>query len=195
MPGIRASPASRLVALVRVVRLDTKSRKSLGESESSGNSHGKGRLTEDIKNLRVLLEKTARKPGDYLPGRREGDHLQIIGVMNFKGGSGKTTSSAHLAQRLALTGYRVLEIDLDPQASLTALHGVRPEFDLLDGGTLYDAIRYEDPVPIAEVIRKTYTNGLRFRLFGDSQGLRCLIRCRLMMGRLGWQGSRSRGGN
>jgi chromosome partitioning protein len=41
-----------------------------------------------------------------------------------------------------------LAIDLDPQASLTALHGVQPEFDLLDGGTLYDAIRYEDPVPI-----------------------------------------------
>ncbi len=111
---------------------------------------------DDIQSLRELLEKTARKPGDYLPGRRAGDHLQIIGVMNFKGGSGKTTSSAHLAQRLALKGYRVLAIDLDPQASLTALHGVQPEFDLLDGGTLYDAIRYEDPVPIADIIRRTY---------------------------------------
>ncbi len=114
----------------------------------------------DIQDLRVLLEKTARKPGDYLPGRREGDHLQVIGVMNFKGGSGKTTTSAHLAQRLALTGYRVLAIDLDPQASLTALHGVQPEFDLQDGGTLYDAIRYEAPVPITDVIRKTYIPNL-----------------------------------
>lgn len=115
---------------------------------------------QDIQDLRVLLEKTARKPGDYLPGRREGDHLQVIGVMNFKGGSGKTTTSAHLAQRLALTGYRVLAIDLDPQASLTALHGVQPEFDLQDGGTLYDAIRYDDPVQIADVIRKTYIPNL-----------------------------------
>jgi chromosome partitioning protein len=115
---------------------------------------------QDIQDLRVLLEKTARKPGDYLPGRRDGDHLQVIGVMNFKGGSGKTTTSAHLAQRLALTGYRVLAIDLDPQASLTALHGVQPEFDLRDGGTLYDAIRYDDPVPIANVIRKTYIPNL-----------------------------------
>lgn len=115
---------------------------------------------QDIQDLRVLLEKTARKPGDYLPGRREGDHLQVIGVMNFKGGSGKTTTSAHLAQRLALTGYRVLAIDLDPQASLTALHGVQPEFDLQDGGTLYDAIRYDNPVPIANVIRKTYIPNL-----------------------------------
>lgn len=115
---------------------------------------------DDIQCLRVLLEKTARKPGDYLPGRRSGDHLQIIGVMNFKGGSGKTTSAAHLAQRLALKGYRVLAIDLDPQASLTALHGVQPEFDLPNGGTLYDAIRYDAPVSITEVIRPTYIPNL-----------------------------------
>ncbi len=114
----------------------------------------------DLQELRVLLEKTARKPGDYLPGRRDGDHMQIIGVMNFKGGSGKTTTSAHLAQWLALHGYRVLGIDLDPQASFTALHGVQPEFDLLDGGTLYDAIRYDSPASIQDVIRKTYIPNL-----------------------------------
>ena len=115
---------------------------------------------QDIQELRELLEKTARNPGDYLPGRQLGDKLQIIGVMNFKGGSGKTTTSAHLAQRLALKGYRVLAIDLDPQASMTALHGVQPEYDLQDGGTLYDAIRYEDPAPIQDVIRKTYLPNL-----------------------------------
>ncbi|MFK7837309.1 MAG: plasmid partitioning protein RepA [Sulfitobacter sp.] len=114
----------------------------------------------DIQALRQLLETKARKPGDYLPGRRDGDHMQIIGVMNFKGGSGKTTTSAHLAQRLALKGYRVLAIDLDPQASFTALHGVQPEYDMPDGGTLYDAIRYDDPVPIRDIIRKTYIPNL-----------------------------------
>mgnify|MGYP000333143461 CR=1 FL=1 len=114
----------------------------------------------DIQALRELLEKTARKPGDYLPGRRDDDHLQIIGVMNFKGGSGKTTTSAHLAQYLALQGYRVLAIDLDPQASFTALHGVQPEVDLAEGGTLYDAIRYDDPVPIKDIIRPTYIPNL-----------------------------------
>ena len=115
---------------------------------------------QDIQALRELLEKTARKPGDYMPGRRAGDHLQILGVMNFKGGSGKTTTAAHLAQWLALHGYRVLGIDLDPQASFTALHGVQPEFDLIDGGTLYDAIRYDDPVPIRDIIRRTYIPNL-----------------------------------
>ncbi|MBS0126816.1 plasmid partitioning protein RepA [Thetidibacter halocola] len=110
----------------------------------------------DILALRHHLEAGAKTPGTYLPGRREGDHLQSIAVINFKGGSGKTTTSAHLAQRLALKGYRVLAIDLDPQASLSALHGFQPEFDLLDGGTLYDAIRYEDPKPLTDIIQKTY---------------------------------------
>lgn len=86
--------------------------------------------------------------------------MQLITVINFKGGSGKTTTAAHLAQKLALDGYRVLAVDLDPQASLSALHGVQPEFDLRDGGTIYDAIRYDDPVPLRQVIQHTYFTNL-----------------------------------
>ncbi|SMX30459.1 Sporulation initiation inhibitor protein Soj [Pelagimonas phthalicica] len=115
---------------------------------------------QDIQALRTLLEQGAKSPGTYLPGRREGDKLQVITVINFKGGSGKTTTSAHLAQKMALDGYRVLAIDLDPQASFSALHGFQPEFDLLDGGTLYDAIRYDDPVPLRDIIHKTYFTNL-----------------------------------
>ncbi|MCO8146375.1 plasmid partitioning protein RepA [Rhodovulum tesquicola] len=115
---------------------------------------------EDIQSLRRLLEAGAKSPGTYLPGRRNGDHLQVITVINFKGGSGKTTTAAHLAQKMALDGYRVLAVDLDPQASLSALHGFQPEFDLLDGGTLYDAIRYDEPAPLAQVIQKTYFTNL-----------------------------------
>lgn len=116
--------------------------------------------SNDIMALRRLLEAGAKTPGTYLPGRRKGDHLQVITVINFKGGSGKTTTAAHLAQKCALDGYRVLAIDLDPQASFSALHGFQPEFDLLEGGTLYDAIRYDEPVPIRNIIRKTYFTNL-----------------------------------
>ena len=115
---------------------------------------------DDIQALRQMLEKGAKTPGTYLPGRRAGDHLQVITVINFKGGSGKTTTAAHLAQKLALDGYRVRAIDLDPQASLSALHGVQPEFDLNDGGTIYDAIRYDDPLPLSAIIQKTYFTNL-----------------------------------
>lgn len=115
---------------------------------------------EDIQALREYLEQGAKAAGTYLPGRRAGDHLQVITVINFKGGSGKTTTAAHLAQKAALDGYRVLALDLDPQASMSALHGFQPEFDLLDGGTIYDAITYDNPVPLSQVIQKTYFTNL-----------------------------------
>jgi chromosome partitioning protein len=115
---------------------------------------------QDLQALRDMLEQGAKMPGTYLPGRRAGDHLQVITVINFKGGSGKTTTAAHLAQKMALDGYKVLAIDLDPQASLSALHGFQPEFDLLDGGTLYDAIRYDSPLPLRDVIQTTYFTNL-----------------------------------
>ena len=131
----------------------------IAEVETTAGSHRRYTL-DDVWDIRHALEANAKKPGTYVPGRRGGDELQVISVVNFKGGSGKTTTSAHLAQRLALKGYRVLAIDLDPQASLSALHGIQPELDLMEGGTLYDAVRYDEPVPISEVIRKTYIRGL-----------------------------------
>ncbi|MEM9580859.1 MAG: plasmid partitioning protein RepA [Pseudomonadota bacterium] len=115
---------------------------------------------QDILALRHLLEAGAKTPGTYLPGRQPGDHLQVIAVINFKGGSGKTTTAAHLAQKAALDGYRVLGVDLDPQASFSGLHGVLPEIDLGEGGTLYDAIRYDDPVPLSDIVQQTYFTGL-----------------------------------
>ena len=69
----------------------------------------------------------SRNPNKFLPRRREGEQLQCISVVNFKGGSAKTTTAANLTQFLALSGYRTLAIDLDPQASLTTLFGVAPE--------------------------------------------------------------------
>ncbi|MBK5925906.1 plasmid partitioning protein RepA [Rhodobaculum claviforme] len=121
---------------------------------------GGGRRHYTLAQVHELRRMLDRGRGTYLPGRRAGDHLQVICVINFKGGSGKTTTAAHLAQKLVLDGHRVLAVDLDPQASLSALHGFQPEFDLADGGTLYDAIRYDDPLPLRDVIRPTYFTGL-----------------------------------
>ncbi len=101
------------------------------------------------------------KSRSYVPHRQGTEHLQVIAVTNFKGGSGKTTTAAHLAQNLALRGYRVLAIDLDPQASLSALFGYQPEFDVKANETLYGAIRYDDERrPLVEIIRKNYFPGL-----------------------------------
>ena len=112
---------------------------------------------EDIHGIRKHLDQIGRGNRRYLPHRRGDEQLQVISVMNFKGGSGKTTTAAHLAQYLAMRGYRVLAIDLDPQASLSALFGSQPETDVGPNETLYGAIRYDDEQrPIEEVVRGTY---------------------------------------
>ncbi|CAH1658758.1 putative replication protein A [Chelatococcus asaccharovorans] len=96
---------------------------------------------------------------DRFPGRKGSDKLQVISVVNFKGGSGKTTTAVHLSEYLALRGFRVLVVDLDPQASLTALFGIQPE---LDGNpSFYDALRYDEKrVSIGAVRRATNFPGL-----------------------------------
>ena len=105
--------------------------------------------------------KTKREAREYLPHRQGDEHLQVLAITNFKGGSGKTTTAAHLAQYLALRGFRVLAIDLDPQASLSALAGLMPELQVGPNQTLYGAIRYDDArVPLRSIIRKTYFDGL-----------------------------------
>ena len=117
---------------------------------------------EQVKELRAFLA-TLRPDdaGELLPHRRNGEKLQVIATANFKGGSSKTTTSIHLAHFLGLQGYRVLCLDLDPQASMTALFGIQPEFDLGDNETAYAAIRYDNERrSLKDVIRKTYFPGV-----------------------------------
>lgn len=52
--------------------------------------------------------------------------MYIVSVINYKGGVGKTTTTANLAAELSWRGYKVLMIDLDPQASLT-FSFIKPE--------------------------------------------------------------------
>jgi chromosome partitioning protein len=116
---------------------------------------------DNIQALRAYLDESGKAERRYLPHRRGEEHLQVLAVVNFKGGSGKTTTAAHLSQYLALRGYRVLAVDLDPQASLSALHGYQPEFDIGPNETLYGAIRYDNQRrPLSEIIRRTYFPGL-----------------------------------
>lgn len=117
---------------------------------------------KQINELRAMF--AAQKPAEalrFLPRRRQAEHLQILAVVNFKGGSAKTTTSAHLAHFLALHGYRVLAIDLDPQASLSAMFGAQPEMDVGDNETIYAPLRYgTERRPMRDVIRKTYFDGI-----------------------------------
>lgn len=114
---------------------------------------------DEIWAMRQALETGSRSKGKYLPGRRDGDKLQVIQLMNFKGGAAKSTAAIHLCHYLALNGYRVLAVDLDPQGSLTGFCGLQTELEF-DGATVYDALRYEDALPLSDVIVDTYFPGL-----------------------------------
>ena len=133
-----------------------------GPQPSTGPGGRRMYTLADVNALRrYLAGQGGPKAKGYVKYRRPGEHLQVIAITNFKGGSGKTTTSAHLAQYMALEGYRTLAIDLDPQASLSALFGYQPELDLTGNDTLYGAIRYDDErVPLSSLVRKTYFDGL-----------------------------------
>jgi len=134
----------------------------LGPTPDLGNGGRRSYSLEQINELRQYLASARPKEATrFFPRRRNGEKLQIITVANFKGGSAKTTTSLYLAQGLALQGYRVLAIDLDPQASLSAMFGYQPEFDVAENTTLYGAIRYDDQrVTMKDVIRPTYFTGI-----------------------------------
>jgi chromosome partitioning protein len=94
------------------------------------------------------------------PWRTADDPLSIIAVQNFKGGVGKSTVSAHLAQYLAIKGYRVCLIDCDSQGSSTALFGYVPDLDIQEDDTLYPFIRNTEMQSLEYAVRETHWDGL-----------------------------------
>jgi chromosome partitioning protein len=134
----------------------------LGPSPALATGGRRSYTLEQVNELRrYLAEVRPREALQFLPGRRARDQLQIITVANFKGGSAKTTTALYLTQYLALKGFRVLALDLDPQASLSAMFGYQPEFDIGANETLYGALRYDNERrSMAEVVRSTYFDGI-----------------------------------
>lgn len=94
------------------------------------------------------------------PWRASDEPCVCVAVQNFKGGVGKSTIAVHLAQYLAIQGYRVCLIDCDSQASATTLFGYIPDLDLNEDDTLYPFLRQEERQSLDYAIRKTHFDGL-----------------------------------
>jgi len=101
-----------------------------------------------------------REVFDTRPWRAETDPPAIIACQNFKGGVGKSTISVHMAQYLAIHGYRVLLIDADAQASTTMQFGYIPDSDLGPLDSIYALLQVKPERGIRSLIRPTHFHNL-----------------------------------
>jgi chromosome partitioning protein len=87
----------------------------------------------------------------------KGDPLtKVISIANQKGGVGKTTTSINLGGALAELGYRVLCVDMDPQANLTVGLGI----SLSDVRVSMSDVLSEDRIAFDEIVRTSEMPGL-----------------------------------
>ena len=83
--------------------------------------------------------------------------MSVISVINYKGGVGKTTTTANLAAELAWRGKKVLLLDMDSQASLT-FSFIRPDQwmkDFEQNGTIkswFDSFDSHSPIKLESII-------------------------------------------
>lgn len=71
--------------------------------------------------------------------------MQVIAVLNQKGGSGKTTIATHLASAFFLAGDDVILVDSDPQGSARD----------------WAAVREDQPLPVVGIDRPTLSRDLK----------------------------------
>lgn len=119
---------------------------------------------EEVHAIQQRLYEEGKIPDALYPGKLEGERTAKLLCYNLKGGVSKTSTVANLAQFLALRGFKVLIVDLDPQASCSDLFDVQADLD--DIPSIYDVLCYEDveegiqPIPMADAVQATYFDNI-----------------------------------
>jgi len=162
--GVRGGQAERQsprFPITRAADLVGRTSAAIREAEKDGRLPGVERTATGRRVGYTLAEvNQMRAVFGTRPWRTEGDPLSVIAVQNFKGGVGKSTLSVHLAQYLAIKGYRVCLIDCDSQGSSTALFGYVPDLDISEDDTLYPFFRNAEMTGLAYAVRETHWDGL-----------------------------------
>lgn len=115
---------------------------------------------DEIHEIQARLYEAGKITPEMFPGKLEGEHTSKLLIYNLKGGVSKTSTAANLSQFLAVRGFKVLVVDLDPQASCSDLFDIQADLDGLP--SIYDVLRYEEEgdgelrVPITDAIQATY---------------------------------------
>jgi chromosome partitioning protein len=125
----------------------------------AGSVEGRGkRRLFTLPETRQWISKLSKRPR-----RPDGAKAATIAVVNFKGGSTKTTTAFNLAQGLTLLGRKVLLVDLDPQGSATTLTGLLPAAEVREEHTV-GPITYPPldsaPNDLHYAVQPTYWDGL-----------------------------------
>ena len=76
--------------------------------------------------------------------------MRKIAIINFKGGTGKTTTAVNLSYALSLKNYKVLIIDCDTQGTISNWFGLEPK------NTLYELLT--DKVELKDCIYQARNN-------------------------------------
>ncbi|MCB8882710.1 AAA family ATPase [Acidisoma cellulosilytica] len=156
--GVRQSPR---FPITRVAELVGRTTAAIREAEKDGRIPAVERTSSGRRIGYTLAEvNQLREAFGTRPWRSADDPVSVIAVQNFKGGVGKSTVSAHLAQYLAIQGYRVCLIDCDSQGSSTALFGYVPDLDIHEDDTLYPFFRNMEMSSLAYAVRETHWDNL-----------------------------------
>lgn len=141
------SQAAEMAGRTPTAIRDAEAKGKLPSPEVDENGRRTGYRLEDVNQMRTYF--------GTLPWRRDDEEPLVIAVQNFKGGVGKSTTTTHMAQYLALRGYRVCVIDCDPQASSTTIFGINPDMELTNESTLGPFLGLETE-SLHSVISDTY---------------------------------------
>lgn len=149
LPLFGISEAARLIGISTVYLRNLEKN---GELPAPGKD-ATGRRAYSMADINRIRTALGRLP------RRANARALTIAFANLKGGSAKTTTSAHFAQYAARQGYRVLLIDMDPQASMTGIFGYNPQLHIPGEDTIAPALSDTSDL-IRHSIRTTYWDRL-----------------------------------